>query len=247
MMLSLAIIIVLGLALGSFVNVCAYRIPRGISVVSVPSSCPHCHTRLSWVELIPLLSFALQRGRCASCERKISWRYPISELFAAAALVLLYLKLGASTGFVLSASFILVMAVVAVVDWEFFIIPNRVLIVGGALGLALKGLFDISILTESLVSAFLAIVVAFSLRLVANALFRRQSLGMGDVKLAALVGFFLGVKLFFITFWIAAIFGLIYGITKAKQSRFVPLGSMMGASSYLVLLFHDSMLALFSQ
>ena len=217
MLLSIGFVALVGLSLGSFLNVCAYRIPRGISIIAPGSACPHCHRPLRWFEMIPLASFALQRGKCTTCHLKISLRYPLYEIFAAASSLSLLLKFEGSGEFVVASVFVLAMSLVVLIDWEFFVIPNEVLIAVFLIGAFLLTLLKPGELPESLLGAAISLAVMFGTRLLGNWAFKRESLGMGDVKLSAVLGLFLGVHLFLLAFWLAALLGSMYGLVRPKK------------------------------
>ncbi len=200
------ILFIFGASLGSFLNVCAYRIPRGIPVISIRSACPCCHHILHWYELIPLVSFGIQGGLCSACRQRISWRYPLFELAAALTTVLLFLKFGFTWEFPRTATFILLMLTVAISDWESLVVPNKFILVGLVAGL----LFVVPKFNSLLWAVFSSVAAVAFLALVrsaGNRIFNRESMGLGDTKLAALVGLFLGLKLFLVSLWIAAFLG----------------------------------------
>jgi prepilin signal peptidase PulO-like enzyme (type II secretory pathway) len=239
---------ILGVSLGSFVDACAYRIPRGISIVAVPSRCPHCRAELRWGELIPVLSFVVQYGKCRSCAMRIPWRYPIFEVVVASGILILFHLDGASVEFLLRAVFFLMMSLVFVIDWEFQIIPNRVLAASSIIGVTLKGVVDVGSLPESILSAFLCFGVVISVRYLANMSLKRESLGMGDVKLAWLLGLFLGFKLFLVAFWVASGLGAVYGLARRAETRSDPLpfGSFIAFASVSVFTFDQAILRVLS-
>ena len=230
----------LGLCLGSFLNVCIYRIPLGISVVSNSSFCPNCSRRLRWRELIPVLSYLLLKGKCRTCSTRIPALYPVIELSTGILLVLLFALLGLSRVSIYYAAYFLMMFPIAVIDWRHLIIPNRLLIVLVVLGLFFQAAlfpanptqshsdqaFENSISTAnggflfSIGSSLFALCAMLLLRLCGNLLFHKETLGMGDIKLAAVVGLFLGIQDFLICLWLSALIGSIYGIARARFSQF---------------------------
>ncbi|MEX1140348.1 MAG: prepilin peptidase [Bacteroidota bacterium] len=119
-----------GLALGSFMASCAYRLPRKISLVTVRSFCPNCGHGLLWYELIPLLSFAIQRGRCRSCATRISREYPIIEGVAAVTAIHVVSGSAFQVQGVIGTIFCLLMILIAVIDLEHFVIPNILVVAG---------------------------------------------------------------------------------------------------------------------
>lgn len=235
-----------GLSLGSFVGACAYRIPRGISILAVPSSCPNCQLRLTWSELLPIVSFAMQRGRCLKCSASIPWRYPLTEIVAAGGTVVFFQLFGVTWDLLLKEALFLIMFLVCLIDWEFQIIPNMILVSAAIIGIFLKAIIDLTLLPEALTSAFECFVVVLSVRFLAGLALKRESLGMGDVKLAGLLGLFLGLNLFLVAFWGAAVLGALYGLTRRLGSRSepLPLGSFLAVTSVLVFTFDREIHAL---
>ncbi len=229
------ILFVLGASIGSFLNVCTMRMPNGISVVGVASACPACKRELGFAELIPLVSFVSLRGRCRSCGAAIAWRYPVYELFGGIVLVLLFLEMGPAPSFVVAAVFVLLMSVIAVIDWEHLIIPDDLVITGIVAGLALQALVDFRHLTGAMLSAAGAGFTVAAIRLTGNRLFKRESMGLGDVKLAGVIGLFLGFGLFLEVLWMAALVGSVYGTVigllswrKREGRQWTPLDSARG-------------------
>lgn len=196
----------LGLAVGSFLNVVAYRVPRGLSVVAPRSACPGCATPLAARDNVPLLSWLLLGGRCRTCDTAISVRYPVIEALTAAGFLIAAARFvpplgGATTveaalaGVLALAAFLYLAAVSVVlsaVDLELKRLPDRIVLPGYAVGAVLLG--SASLLTGDLVAlgtAALGCVVSFAFYLVL-ALLRSGGMGMGDVKLAGVLGLFLG-------------------------------------------------------
>jgi leader peptidase (prepilin peptidase)/N-methyltransferase len=176
-----------GAAFGSFLNVVIWRLPRGESVVTPPSACPECGTRIRPYDNVPVLSWLLLRGRCRDCAIPISRRYPLVEALTAALLVAVILVKGADRDALLGIAFVLLLVPVTFIDLDHRIIPNRLMLVGTVLGPALVLLTDPGAIVEHLIAA--AAAGGF---LLAAALARPGGLGLGDVKLAAVMGLFLG-------------------------------------------------------
>jgi leader peptidase (prepilin peptidase) / N-methyltransferase len=177
-----------GLSMGSFVTVVAHRVPRGDSIVHPRSRCPGCDTQISAADNIPVASWVLLRGRCRRCGERISSRYPLTELalgvLYAATVAVLW---GDLTEVLLGIVFVTLLAAITLTDLELRIIPNRVLLVGAAIGLAIAAIGDPGSLPERLGAAAAAGGLLFLV-----ALAYPQGLGLGDVKLAAVMGLFLG-------------------------------------------------------
>jgi leader peptidase (prepilin peptidase)/N-methyltransferase len=176
-----------GLIVGSFLNVVAYRLPRGESVVFPASHCPSCDTQIKPYDNVPVLSWLWLRGRCRTCHSSISARYPIVEAVTAALLVAVVLDRGADRDAWLGIAFVILLVPVTLIDLDHRIIPNTLMLVGTVVSVALMLLTDPGALTEHLIAA----AAAGGFLLIA-ALAYPSGMGMGDVKLAAVMGLFLG-------------------------------------------------------
>jgi leader peptidase (prepilin peptidase) / N-methyltransferase len=178
---------ILGLIFGSFLNVVAYRLPRGESLAAPASRCPGCDTPIKPYDNVPVLSWLLLRGRCRSCGESIAWRYPLVELATAVLMALTVVVIGANKEVWLGLAFVLLLVPVTVIDIDFRIIPNKLMIVGTFAALAILALTRPGEIPEHLIAA----VAAGGFLLVA-AIAYPAGMGMGDVKLAFVMGLFLG-------------------------------------------------------
>ena len=176
-----------GLIVGSFLNVVAYRLPRGESVVFPASHCPSCDTPIKPYDNIPVLSWLVLRGRCRSCHSAISARYPVVEAVTAALLVAVVLAKGADSDAWLGLAFVILLVPVTLIDLDHRIIPNTLMLIGTVVSIVLLLLTDPGALSEHLIAA----AAAGGFLLIA-ALAYPAGMGMGDVKLAAVMGLFLG-------------------------------------------------------
>jgi leader peptidase (prepilin peptidase)/N-methyltransferase len=180
---------VLGAIFGSFLNVVVYRLPRHESVVSPPSHCPSCGTPVRPYDNIPILSWLLLRGHCRGCGEPISVRYPLVEALTAALCVGAVLTHSSAAGIALSVTLILLVVPAALIDLEHRIIPNKITALGAVLALAIGLALDPAGEPERLIAA----AAAGGFLLVA-ALAYPAGMGMGDVKLAGMMGLFLGAS-----------------------------------------------------
>jgi leader peptidase (prepilin peptidase)/N-methyltransferase len=178
---------VLGAIVGSFLNVVAYRLPRHESLVSPASRCPRCGTHVRPYDNVPIVSWLLLRGHCRSCGAAISARYPLVEALTAALCVGAVLAHSSAAGIALSIALILLVVPVALIDLEHRIIPNRITAVGAVVAIALGLALDPGGEWERLIAG----AAAGGFLLVA-ALAYPAGMGMGDVKLAGVMGLFLG-------------------------------------------------------
>ncbi len=229
------IIFLCGLVIGSFLNVCMDRIPKGESVVRPPSHCESCGNRLGWSELVPVLSFLFLKGRCRRCGEKIGWRLPGVEVGSALLLLGLYYLHGANLVFAAHSFFAALLLVIGNIDFRYFRIPNSLIVIGfiaGVIFLFLGGLRDPA---DSLLG-----MIAGGLPLLALSVLSPQGMGGGDVKLGALAGFYLGWHQALAVIFLSALLAsgtwllLIAAGIKSRKDP-IPFGSFMALSVFIIL------------
>ena len=199
---------IFGTVLGSFYNVCGYRLPREESLIKPPSHCPKCNHRLGVSELIPILSYLFQFGKCKNCKAKISLFYPIFETTTGLLFMLSYLIFGFSIDFFIAITFISMLLIIIISDYQTMIIPDSVLIVGSILlviELFLKNGFDVYL---NIIDGLISFTNMYLLKKFGDFLFKKESMGGGDIKLMGVVGLVLNYKLAVITIFLASIIGL---------------------------------------
>jgi leader peptidase (prepilin peptidase) / N-methyltransferase len=244
----------LGLAVGSFLNVVIHRVPRRESVVAPRSRCPGCGTELANRDNIPVVSWLLLRGRCRTCREPISARYPAVELLTAVVFAAVGGRVAALEQVEAVPAFLVFAAVlvaVSFIDIEHFLVPNRVLLAGTAAGVPLLALA--AVLGDDgwrhLSRALLAALVAGGGLLVLN-LISPRGMGMGDVKLAAYEGLFLGwlgwghVALgLFLGFLLGSVGGLTLILLRIRSRRdHIPFAPFLAAGAVLTVLFGEVLL-----
>ena len=235
----------LGLVLGSFLNVVIARLPRGESIVSPRSRCPKCRKPIRARDNIPVLSYFLLRGRCRDCRKRIPWRYPLIEATSGALLWLVALRVEHPALLVPHAAFVLSLLAIAWIDLDTRTIPDALTIPGVGLGLA-ASLFAPPGFGASLLGAA---VGGTSLWLVGYAYERSTGvpgMGGGDVKLAAMMGAFLGMGGVFGAIFLASLAGSVFGailIARGRGSRrtAIPFGTFLAPSAIVLLLYGDSL------
>jgi leader peptidase (prepilin peptidase) / N-methyltransferase len=209
--LQVTVLSLLGLSVGSFLNVCVHRLPRRQSLVHPGSRCPHCGYVLRWYDNIPVVSYLLLRGRCRACRESIAIRYPALEL----ATLLLFLVHGAvfgwSTLLVVRLLFACAMVVLFAIDLEHHLLPDVITLPGIVAGL----LFSI-VLPPGIVDSLLGVLVGGGvLWLIGEAYYRysgQEGMGGGDVKMLAMIGAFLGWKLVLVTLVLSSVAGSLIGV-----------------------------------
>jgi leader peptidase (prepilin peptidase) / N-methyltransferase len=216
--LQLSILIVLGLTVGSFLNVCIHRIPREQSLMFPPSRCPGCEHRLAWFENIPVLSYAVLGGRCRKCRTRISIRYPLVELATMAVFVVHGEVFGWTALLVPRLLFACAMVVLFAIDLEHHLLPNVITLPGIAVGLVSS-----AVLPPGIVDALIGTVVGGGvLWLIGEAYFRysgHEGMGGGDVKMLAMIGAFLGWKLVLVTLVLSSFLGSLIGVAVIALKR----------------------------
>jgi len=226
---------VFGLAFGSFLNVCIHRIPRGISVVAPHSACPYCHTAIRAYDNIPVLSWVLLRGRCRQCRAQISPRYLVVELATASLFLACYAQFGLSATAAKYCLFAFLVIGLVVTDAECKILPDAFTLSGLAAGLAISAFIPVNDVVTQLSPNFFAHsgttiswrILSFSDAVLGAAVGAsffygvamlylhargREGMGLGDVKLMAMVGAFLGIRLTVLTIFGASLVGSVFGI-----------------------------------
>lgn len=231
-----------GVFVGSFLNVCIYRIPRGKSIVFPPSFCPSCSTPLKAFELIPIISFILLKGRCRYCNTRISFQYPFVETITGVIFVLIFKKYGFSLKAVSFLVFCCSLIVIFFIDLYFEIIPDVITYPGILTGL----LF--SRWSVGIKDSLLGCIVGISIFLLISILWK-GGMGGGDIKLAGMMGSFLGFKnLFFALFFsflLGSIIGIILSILKFKTLKSqIPFGPFLAAGSFILIFYQEQVLNL---
>jgi len=230
--------------IGSFLNVCIYRLPLEQSIVTPRSHCPSCKKTIPWYDNIPLVSYVLLGGRCRSCKAKISFNYFLVELLTAAVLVVLFATFKLTPLFFIYSFFACGLIVVTLVDFKHQIIPDEIsipgIIIGFILSVVYPKLHAAGSLVPSLVDSAMGILVGggtlFLLGIAGEKIFKKEAMGFGDVKLLAMIGAFLGWKLVLITIFLSSILGTIVGIilkvtTKQEYIAYGPFLAMAAVLS----------------
>ncbi len=239
------IAVLFGLVIGSFLNVCIYRLPLGQSIVWPASRCTTCGRQLSWYENIPVLSYAVLRGRCRTCGERISLMYPVIEALTAVMFAATYAVFGLSWLLPIRLAFGCAMLVLLVIDLRHRILPNEITLGGIVVGLAASFVSpDSPGWQDALIGAVAGGGFLWLLSWGYRAVRHHEGLGFGDVKMLAMIGAFLGWKLMLLTLASASILGslvavvLMVGGRAGLQSR-LPLGTFLGVTAILSSLFGE--------
>lgn len=232
------VVFTLAICIGSFLNVCIHRLPLGESIVSPPSHCPACGHRIPWYHNLPLVSYALLKGHCGFCGAKISPVYPLVEFGTGLAALLLFLNFGLSLLFPVYFVFVCALIVISFIDLEHRIIPDVISIPGILVGLGVSFLRPDLTLMNALIGALLggglllAVVIGYYL------LTKREGMGLGDVKLLAMIGAFLGWKGVLFTLFSSSLVGALSGmvvmvVKKGDMKLAIPFGPFLSLGAVL--------------
>jgi leader peptidase (prepilin peptidase)/N-methyltransferase len=223
-----------GAVIGSFLNVCIHRLPRGESIVHPPSRCPRCGHRLAWYENVPVVSWLALRGRCRDCRSRIPVMYPLVELTTAIVFVAGWQTFGLTPLLAVRLAFACAMIVLAVTDLRERLLPNAVTYPGAIAGLAAS-----LALPPGIVSAVIG-AIAFPLLLwgigwAVGRVMGKEALGLGDVKMAAMIGAFLGWPSAALTFALVGTIGtalaVLVVIVMRNRHYEIPLGTLLAAAA----------------
>ena len=246
------IVFIFGTIVGSFLNVCIYRLPKGESIVSPGSHCPKCNKPIFWYDNVPVLSYLCLSGRCRACKTPINPGYIIVEVITAFLAVALFAAFGLSPKFAACSLLSAGLIVATFVDLEICEIPDEISLGGLAAGLIFASIFP-GVLGEALwykaliASALGALAGGGSIYLMGffgEIVFKKEAMGGGDVKLMAMIGAFLGWKLALLTFFLAPLFGSVVGlILKYKDGRdIIPYGPFLSLAAISSIFWGDKML-----
>lgn len=242
---------ILGLAMGSFLNCFAWRLVHGESLTKGRSHCVSCEHSLGVKDLIPIVSYAVLKGRCRYCGTTISLRYPIIELISMLMFLSLVLKYDVSFLALRFVGFAAILLLISLVDWEEKQIPDRfqlALIVWYLITLPMVSKDIPSALLEGLKGGFLLAFPLLLFVLLADKLMGREAMGGGDIKLFFCVGLYLGLSLNLLNLILSCIIGVIFGLiyqrhsTNKKDMSAIPFGPAIAMGTWLTLLFGNNVL-----
>ena len=230
---------IMGTVFGSFYNVVGYRLPKGESIISPPSHCPKCNHKLTFFELIPILSYIFQKGKCKKCHQKISLFYPIFETLTGILFVLCYLSYGLSYELIIALTFVSMMIIIVVSDYHYLIISDGVLIIFGIILfteiLLINGL---NAALYSLLNGCLAFITMYLLKKLGDFIFKKESMGGGDIKLLFIFGMVLSYPIAILAIFVGSLIGLPLAllIMISKKDHVIPFGPFLAAGATLLLL-----------
>lgn len=238
-------VFVFGAAIGSFLNVCIYRLPEQQSIAKPLSRCPHCHHLIRFYDNIPLISYLILKGKCRDCGEKISWRYPLVEFITALLALLLFAKFSLSLNFLIFFIFTAVLIVITFIDLDHQIIPDLLTLPGIPI-FFLLAVFVVGVpWMEAAIGLLIGGGVLFAIALGYEVITKREGMGGGDIKLLAMIGGFLGWKSLIFILLFSSLLGALIGIAlmlikKEDMKYAVPFGPFLSAAAVAYLFWGDA-------
>ncbi len=232
---------IIGTVFGSFYNVVGYRLPNGDSIAFPPSHCPNCNHKLKFWELIPIISFIFQKGKCTNCKEKISFIYPFFEGLTGILFVLSYLSFGLTPKLIIALTFISMLIIIIVSDYEYMIIPDEVLIFFSILLFIEILLINGPLIAlKSILHGLIAFIIMFLLKKFGDFIFKKESMGGGDIKLLFIFGMVLTSPIAILSIFLGSLIGLPISLVMLKKdnSHIIPFGPFLAAGAIILLLMH---------
>jgi leader peptidase (prepilin peptidase)/N-methyltransferase len=247
----LLLIIAAGVSIGSFLNVVIYRLPRHQPIMFTRSRCPNCRNQLKWYHNIPLFSFVALLGRCAYCRAPISARYPAVEFLNAGLWAFFYWQFGLTVELAVFSFLGSALLTVFFIDLDFQIIPDRITLPGIALGLAVSLLPGGLSILDSLIGLLAGGGSLYLIALLGDWLFKKESMGGGDIKMMAMLGAFLGWQKVLFIFVAGAAIGLVVSLvlmlvsSRLRKERVVPFGPFLASAAIIAITWGDYLIDLY--
>lgn len=242
---AISMLFIFGTVFGSFFNVVGIRVPKKIPFHNDRSRCPHCEHQLRFFELIPVLSWLVQGGKCRSCKTGISFMYPFVELSTGLLFAFAYLHIGLQLELIVALLFISLLMIIFVSDMYYMLIPDKVLLFFLPLFIVAR----IFIPLDPWYDAIIGAVVGYGL-LAVIIIVSKGGMGAGDMKLFGVIGFILGWKNILLTFFLAALFGALVGGAfmigkKVKKGQPIPFGPFIVLAAIIAYFYGQSLIAFY--
>lgn len=226
MIIFFGIIFILGAIIGSFLNVCIYRIPREESIVYPPSSCTSCKNTIKWYDLVPIISYLFLKGKCRYCDEKVSIRYPIIEFTTGILFLITFIKYGISLEFIKYIVFISILVVIGIIDLDTTDVYFSTTLTGIISSIMFLGIY---VYLSMPVSGYIYGGIIGGGLLSAIILITKGGMGWGDAEICLVCGLFLGWKLTIIMLFLSFIIGSVIGVTlillgKKTRKDYIPFG-----------------------
>jgi leader peptidase (prepilin peptidase) / N-methyltransferase len=257
-----AIALALGASIGSFINVVVYRVPAGLSVLFPPSRCPHCLNQLKAYDNVPVFGWLRLKGRCRFCKNKISMRYPVVEAITGLMFLVIFWVFQFSpltVGYWIFCSWLLALSLI---DFDTMTLPNPLTKSGLVLGIVFQTFLGYSkanswsdaanYLFMAIVGAALGIWLFDAIAFIGSVIFRKEAMGGGDAKLAAMMGAWLGWKHLLLASFLACLSGVVVGysaisLSKKQWGRKMPFGPYLALGSVITLFVGEFMISSYLQ
>jgi len=239
--------IIFGALVGSFLNVCIFRLPKEESIIWPGSHCPQCNKPIKFYDNIPLISYLLLQGKCRYCKKTISLQYPLVEGITALSSFLLIMKFGPSLSYLFYFAFIAALIVITVIDLYHQIIPDVISLPGIGVGIIASLILPQMAFFNSLIGVLLGGGSLFIVGTLYQWIFKREGMGGGDVKLLAMIGAFLGWKAVILTILLSSLIGSITGIIimvlKGKDFKYaIPFGPFLSLGAVMSLFYGEEII-----
>lgn len=245
------VIFILGLAVGSFLNVCAHRIPKKESIAYPPSYCTSCGNKIKAIDNIPILSYLFLGGKCRACGSRISLKYPLIEIITGTLWVATYYHFGLNPQLLYGLFFVTILVLLSAIDYDTQRIPNKILLPSIGLSVLFLSLYLLRFETPPIIDSldeqwsiagfFMGGGLLYLLAIMAHFIFKKDAIGGGDIKLASFIGLYLGgyvLLALFISFFLGAIVGItLIAASKKEAKDMIPFGPFMAAGSILTVFF----------
>jgi leader peptidase (prepilin peptidase)/N-methyltransferase len=240
--------LIFGALVGSFLNVCIFRLPKEESIIWPGSHCPLCKKPINFYDNIPLISYLLLRGKCRYCKKPISFQYPLIEGITALSSLFLIMRFGPSLSYLIYFAFVAALIVITVIDLYHQIIPDVISLPGIGAGLLASLIIPQITFLNSLIGILLGGGSLFLVATFYHWLFKKEGMGGGDVKLLAMIGAFLGWKAVILTIFLSSLIGSITGIMmmilKGKDFKYaIPFGPFLSLGAVVALFYQNEIIS----
>lgn len=233
---------IIGAIMGSFLGCMGYRIPNKVKTTYPNSFCNECKKPLKWYMNIPIISYIALGGKCAYCHKPINFIYPFVEIACALLFLCNYVTFGFTMNFFISTIITCALMITIVSDFLYFYISDRVLILSGLAIVIILLIFETpEVVFKHIIAAAAIFILMYLIKLLGNALFKKESLGDGDIKLMGIVGLSIGIMNSLVALFIASVVGLLFSciITKKNKEGIIPFGPFLLIGALITLYFSD--------
>ncbi len=234
-------LLLIGAIMGSFLGCMGYRIPNKIKTTYPSSFCSSCKKPLKWYMNIPIISYIIQDGKCVYCKEKIGFIYFLCEILGCIMFAMNYILFKFNIEFFISTILTCVLIVTIVSDFEFYYISDRVLVLATIALIISYYFLDRSQLLMRIISAIVLFGVMYGIKIFGNIIFKRESLGDGDIKLMGVIGLSLGFLNSFVSLFFASVTGLIFSLITIKKNKegIIPFGPFLIIGALIVIYFSN--------